>query len=361
MTAVGDRGRTSLGAVLTLLHRDGAASRADLTQATGLNRSTIALIVADLVARGLAVESGALAHGRVGRPSPQVSAAPDAAVLAVNPELDALTVGVVGFGARVLERHRLPARLDAAEAVAAVADLARGRRLLGIGAAVPGLVGPGGTVRWAPHLGWRDVPFAAMLAEATGLPAVAANDAHSAARAEHLFGAGQGHDDLVFLNGGSSGIGGAVIAGGRLLTGTRGFTGEFGHNRVDGLELEQAVGRDRLLAVVGLGPETDEATLGLALASSADPAVTAEIAAQQAVLAQGIANAVNVLDPGVVVLGGFLAALLDDGLRSSVRGLALAQEPEPTRLAAAALAEDRILIGAAEAALAAVLTDPAAV
>jgi len=78
------------------------------------------------------------------------------------------------------------------------------------------------------------------------------------------------------------------------------------------------------------------------------------------VLAQGIANAVNVLDPGVVVLGGFLAALLDDGLRSSVRGLALAQEPDPTRLAAAALAEDRILIGAAEAALAAVLTDPAA-
>ncbi|RII89627.1 ROK family protein, partial [Clavibacter michiganensis] len=118
---------------------------------------------------------------RVGRPSPIVSADPRVVVFAVNPEIDAVTVGLVGLDGVVQERVRrdtdgVPTAAQAAELASTIiaelrADLRATRpdaRVLGIGVAVPGLVRfDGGLVRLAPHIGWVDEPFAALLAEAT--------------------------------------------------------------------------------------------------------------------------------------------------------------------------------------------------
>ena len=82
--------------------------------------------------------------------------------------------------------------------------------------AVPGQVrADDGLVRLAPHLGWVDDPFTARLAARTGLAVAAANDASLGVRAESTFGAGRDIQDVVYLNGGASGIGGGVIVGGR--------------------------------------------------------------------------------------------------------------------------------------------------
>lgn len=47
----------NLSAILTRLHRDGPSSRSSLATATGLNRSTVTILINELIERGLAVES----------------------------------------------------------------------------------------------------------------------------------------------------------------------------------------------------------------------------------------------------------------------------------------------------------------
>ena len=242
-----------------------------------------------------------------------------------------------------------------------------------MGLAVPGLVrAADGLVRNAPHLRWIDEPLRDLVAAATGLPTVVGNDAMLGAIAEHLFGAARGIDDVVYLNGGASGIGGGLIIGGMPVPGAGGYAGEFGQNRPgiasasdrragDGV-LEDEVSRARLLAAVEL-MTADEPTLAEALRASRSVTVAEELARQRRILATALANAVNVLNPSVVVLGGFLAILADhdlDGLTDAVAAQAMPASTEGLSIRTAVLAEDRLLIGAAELAFAELLRDPAA-
>ncbi|WP_341947463.1 ROK family transcriptional regulator [Microbacterium sp. LWH11-1.2] len=355
----------NLARVLRLVHLGGAQSRAQLTTATGLNRSTIADLVAELVNEGWVVERDPDPVGRVGRPSPVVAASPRAVVIAVNPEIDAVEIAAIDLSRTIAVRERIESAtlltaVEVADLVAAVVDRWRDgpladARLVAVGVAVPGLVrAADGLVRNAPHLGWTDAPVRALIAETTGLPTAVGNDASLGALAEHLFGAAQGADDVVYLNGGPSGIGGGIIVHGSPVGGVGGYAGEFGQNRVDPTRsavLEDDVSRARLLAVLGLA-SADDATLAesLAAASDADP-VREECARQRGLLAQAIADAVNILDPSVVVLGGFLAQLeeLDpEGFAADVADRAMAENAEGLRILPASLAADRLLLGAAE-------------
>jgi predicted NBD/HSP70 family sugar kinase len=72
---------------------------------------------------------------------------------------------------------------------------------------------------------------------------------------------------------------------------------------------------------------------------------------------------VNVLNPSLVILGGFLATLAEqdpDALRAAVAAQAMPAAAEDLDLVVAALGEDRLMIGAAEAAFASLLADPLA-
>lgn len=85
-----------------------------------------------------------------------------------------------------------------------------------------------GIVRFAPNLGWHNVPLRAKLEEALALPVIVTNDVRAATYGEWLYGAGQGVDDLVCLFVGT-GVGGGVISGGKLLEGCSNTGGELGH------------------------------------------------------------------------------------------------------------------------------------
>ncbi len=373
--------RRNLSRLLRLAHVEGPLSRASLTEATGLNRSTIADLVGELARAGLVIERPPDPSRRVGRPSPLVVASADVVAVAVNPEVDAVTLGAVGLdrGIRVRERIDVDHLVTPQEVAALVADAVarwhrgplRSARLVGVGLAVPGLVrAADGLVRNAPHLLWRDTPLRELVAETTGLPVAVGNDASLGAVAEHLFGAARGVDDVVYLNGGASGIGGGVIVHGMPVTGAGGYAGEFGQNRpgiaadtdrrvVHGV-LEDEVSRARLLQAVGL-EHADEPTLADALASSDAPGTADEVARQRRILSTALSNAVNVLNPSVVVLGGFLATLAAPdlpGLAAEVAAQAMTANAEDLGIRVASLGEDRLLMGAAEAAFAALLADP---
>lgn len=377
-----DLRRHNLSIILRLVHRNGASSRAELTRLIGLNRSTVGALVAELVDRGLVEERAPDPTRLAGRPSPIVAASDRVVAIAVNPEIDAITVGVVALSGVVHRRIRFatPTSATVAEAVTIVAgivaDLRRdlvGYSIMGIGVAVPGLVrASDGLVRNAPHLGWVDEPLCDLLAAATGLPVVAANDASLGVTAERYFGAGQGMSDLIYLNGGSSGIGGGLVVGGVAAGGRAGYAGKFGHTRVSAGErtdsagiagtLEAEVTRGLLLEVLGLpAGETDADTLERALLASDALAVRAEVNRQLDFLAVALAGAINTLNPQLIVLGGFLGALyaVDPGrLTRAVSALTLGAAFDDVQIGPALLGSNLLLIGAAELAFEALLLDP---
>jgi len=375
--------RHNLSTILRLVHHERALSRSQLTQIMGLNRSTIGALVAELVERDLVTEGEAESTRQVGRPSPVVRPSRTPVGIAVNPEIDAITIGVVGLGGVVLSstRHPLAIIPSAGEAAAITArllddlrpSLAKRHRVVGVGVAVPGQVRESdGLVRLAPHLGWHDEPFAAMVQDATGLPVSADNDAHLGARAESAFGGGRGVRDLLYVNGGASGIGGGVIANGAPLTGADGYAGELGHTMVNPFGaachcgavgcLETEVRRDLLLTVVGLDADS-HASLAGALASAVDPLVTAEVDRQLGLLTVALRNAVNMLNPRLILLGGFLAALQSAApqrLADFGVNRPLAASWESLEIRPAQLGADLLMIGAAELAFEPLFADPAA-
>ena len=371
----------NLSRILTLLHRRGALSRADLTRLTGLNRSTVGTLAAELARLGLAYETEPAPAGRAGRPSPRIHINERVAVLAVHPDVDAVTVGLVGLGGKVHRRVRFgvdrPSVTDTVNITKAVAGsmapaLAELDRLAGIGAAVPGLVDSSdGSVRLAPHLLWEDEPFAELIGSALALPAWAGNDAMLGTLAESTFGAAVGQANVVYLNGSASGIGGGAVVDGVPLSGAAGFAGELGHTlvRSGGLPchcgrrgcLETEVNLGRLLEALGLS-SADPDALEAAMRTADSPRFREAARRQLDFLGDAVVNFVNIFNPQTVLLGGFLGALwaLDpERLRAAVAGGAIGAMGRTVDIRRAALGTDLLLVGAAELAFTSLLADPA--
>lgn len=103
-----------------------------------------------------------------------------------------------------------------------------------IGIASPGPLDPHtGTILATPNIPeWQNFPLTPKLSKHFGVPVYLDNDANMAGLAEWQYGAGKGHQDLVYLTI-STGIGGGVISNGCLLQGFRGMGSELGHMIID--------------------------------------------------------------------------------------------------------------------------------
>ena len=103
-----------------------------------------------------------------------------------------------------------------------------------IGVASPGPLDPHtGTILATPNiLEWQYFPLTTKLSQHFNVPAFLDNDANMAGLAEWQFGAGKGHENIVYLTI-STGIGGGVISQGCLLQGFRGMGAELGHMIID--------------------------------------------------------------------------------------------------------------------------------
>jgi predicted NBD/HSP70 family sugar kinase len=379
-TSTDDVRRRNLSSVLTLVHRNRQLSRADLTRHTGLSRSTTKDLVEELVARGLVEETAAAPASQVGRPSPIVRPGNRVLAVAVTPEVDAVTVGVVGMGGAVLEVVRRPTKRvpTAAETVTLASEAIDGIRrnllpwqtLTAVGVAVPGLVHrKESTVQLAPNLDWHDVAIGHMLSAATDLPVFAANDANAGAIAEHLFGNHHDADHLIYVNGGPSGIGAGFVLAGGLLEGVAGYAGELGHTYVGGNERCHCGSVGCLETEVVQAPvarllDTLDGVAAVATNRS-EPAISGperDVLSRQArQLAIALGNAINMLNPGLIVLGGFLRvfpAYAAAVLREELTRHSMGAPRELVRVVPATLGADTLVIGAAELAFAPVLADP---
>ena len=377
--------RHNLGTLLRHVHGAGQISRAELTTLMGLNRSTIAALVAELeslrvLERATPVEGAR--HG-AGRPSAGVRIASEGPyVIAVDLGVERAVVARVGLGGRVLQRAHapVPSGGEAWQVGASVAALTRRvvadapctAPLVGIGISVPGLVRrTDGLIRLAPNLEWHDVSFGGIVLAALGLdvPMSLANDADLGALAEHRRGAGVGIDDLIYVSG-NVGVGAGVIAGGHRLEGAGGYAGEVGHLRFDpeGQPChcgnrgcwETEVGAHAIAKAIRC-PADKVAQLDEFLDGFGRP--SPELRATGTALGHGLASIVNVFNPRLVVLGGYfrsLYSLVGAEVNAGLADRALPAPLENVTLSMPGLGSDSALLGAAEIALEPLFVDPVA-
>lgn len=250
------------------------------------------------------------------------------------------TVAVVAPGERRWRAHRRafsPPGADARYDIETVHALAR--ELLG--EAQPAAVGVSfggpvdaiaGIVRLSHHVpGWENIPLRDMLEAEFGAPASVDNDANVAALGEHRFGAGQGHDSLLYITV-STGVGGGWILDGQIWHGTEGMAGEIGHTMVDPDGPVCPCGKRGCVERLASGPfiaqrarewletQPDRGQVLRALTGKDLALITAQLVSQAAAqgdtlawqalevaawaLGVSIGNAANLINPQRFVLGG---------------------------------------------------------
>lgn len=351
----------NLSAVLRLVTRRGPVSRADLARETGLNRSTIGALVAELTSFGFVGETYPTVSQGLGRPSAMVAVDDRVVAVAVHVRHDHVTVATVGLGGHVrqsitLPHSKPPAAREAVETVAAVVAGLRqgvdgGGRVVGVGVGIPGSVRQhDGRVEASASLGWSDEPFAVPLAEATGLPVLAAGSSQLAVLAEREHGDHGEEDDVLFLTSDGRETSGGIIAGGRPLRGEHGFAADLGHLPVvpDGEACDcgnrgcLAAELRPLLVQSGL-PHEGDAERCLHLTAAA------------------VVIAMRVLDPALVVLGADLGTLHTRAPRIVESAVAAARrDGEALRVVSASHDLPHVIVGAAELAFHELLDDPGA-
>lgn len=262
------------------------------------------------------------------------------------------------------------------EAALAQAGVERDR-LGGIGIGCPGPLDLNrGVILESPNMGWKDVPLRDILRKRFGCPVVVANDVDAGTYGEYRFGAARNARCVLGVFPGT-GIGGACIYEGRILRGARHSCMEIGHMIVApggalcgcgrrgcletvasrlAIAAEAALaatrGRaPRLLEMAGANiQEIRSGTIAAAIRAG-DKVVKTIVENAARHIGVAVANAVNLVAPDVVVLGGGLVEempeLFVEEVRRSANRCAMASLIEPVKFAAAKLGDDAVVMGAA--------------
>ena len=361
--------------IVDFLRTNGTASRAELARRTGLSRSTVSTLVADLQRRGLVAEkAGQFAgEGQPGRPAALLELDPSAAAaVGIDFDHDKVRVAVSDLSRSVLAEasvahdvdHDSTGALDlAAELVQQVLEQAKLEpdRLLGVGIA---LAGPIDHDKGALHPsavlpGWSEIDAASELERRLDTPAYVDNDANLGALAEVTLGAGRNVRFAAYVSI-SSGIGAGIIVDGRPYRGHRGTAGEIGHVVVDPQGPICRCGNRGCLETLASGPallrlvqasRDEQLTVKkmIDLARDGDAGCMRAIADAGQVVGGVVAWLVNLFSPEMVVIGGDLGEagdLLLDSLREAVRRDALPAAASELKIVAGELGERANLLGA---------------
>jgi predicted NBD/HSP70 family sugar kinase len=225
--------------VFNLIRTRQPISRADLARVSGLQRSTISLIVEDLIHERWVLEgsTGRLPRGR--RPT-FLELNHQRAVIALDIHPAQTTVAVTDLGGRIVAQNVVALPSDPNKAITSI--VAAIRKLItdhsdksfdGVGISLPGRADPQlKKPIFAPNVNWPVQSIKSKIHRATGLRVEIDNVANACALSEVWFGDSDGVQDLVVVNV-SEGIGTGIFSNGRLLRGANGMAGEFGHVEMD--------------------------------------------------------------------------------------------------------------------------------
>ena len=365
--------------MIDALRERGVASRAELARITGLSRSTISTIVADLIEGGLASEREDQAEDQpdgeahAGRPPVMVSLN-SAAGLALGIDFGHrhLRVAVSDLAHTVLAEtwremdvdHSANQGLDAAaEFVNEVLEEAGAdrSRVIGVGMGLPAPIDRAtGAVQAASILpGWVGVDAAAEASRRLGLAVQVENDANLGALAELSWGAARGKSEVAYIKV-SSGIGAGLISGGRLQHGVGGTAGEIGHTllaeggpvcRCGNRGCLETLASSRAIAALLSDSRREPISSQrlLELCAGGDAAAQRLIGDAGRAIGVAVANLCNIINPECVIVSGDLSAagdILLEPMREVVRRNAIPSAVEDLEIVAGVLGERAEMLGA---------------
>jgi predicted NBD/HSP70 family sugar kinase len=348
-------------------------SQREIADTVGSDKSTVSTIVHQFDEAGL-IDRRASAKGGRGRPGESIYLTQAGVFLVgVHFTTDAMRLVAANpdgshLGTYSRPMPATPDRLDQ-EVMEALRKLLKsiGRnidQLLAIGVAVAGLVRHEGTVAHSPNLGWRDVPLRSILERSLPASIHIDNNAHAAAAAEFMFGAGIDGGDFLYIESGS-GVGGALFVDGVIYRGHDGYAGEFGHMKIvphgrlcrcGNVGCLSAYTSDySIMARVRQSGVACETRADLhSLADAGDRVVLETLAEAGSYLGLGLANLVNVFNPPLVILGGGFARLaphLMPTLQKALRDAALPASALDVRIEPSTINTESYPMGGAALAL----------
>lgn len=340
-------------ALVRLVRLEPGLSRVDLARRTGLTKTTVGMLVRELMVEGWLRERAPSDPQGVGRRPLPITVDPDRICL-VGADLGVDYLHVVAcnllgesrFSRRIPFKHKhvnhSAKRLGALIVQAYSALLAEDSRLLGIGVGVPGIVDAReGLLRFAPNLGWTDVRLDDLIgghlreAGYDGVPVTVMNEAKAAALSEYVFGAEPRSGPLVYLSMGM-GLGAGIVLDDQLYLGNDGLAGEVGHTILQRDGPPCACGRRGCAEAFISQWAISRAVTGapqpvLSIEALVERVVRGDAATLRAVYRAGeylgllLQNLANTLNPATVVLGGPLGQLGDPLLQTAVKQMRAAE------------------------------------
>jgi glucokinase-like ROK family protein len=362
----------------------GGISRAELARQMLLTRSAISAIIDDFEHMELVGESetGPTTGGR--RP----------VLLEINPgygyvvgiDMGATHVGLVltDFAAHVLQEIEHPLAVSDGPKTCLtqidgyVNDLLRNlnisvNQISAVGIGVPGpIVAETGEVSSPPIMpGWDEYPISTHLEDLWKVPVSVGNDAELGALGEWAYGAGRGECNLAYIKVGT-GVGAGLLLDGHIYRGTTGSAGEIGHITIqengplctcgnygclEAMAGGHAIAR-KAREAVEMGKRTQLSAIPPEKILAVDVAAAAQrgdLIAQQIVTEAGIylgiavGSLVNLINPGMVVVGGGVSQLGDlllDPIRKTVQERSLNSAAKVVRITSAVLGRRASSMGA---------------
>jgi predicted NBD/HSP70 family sugar kinase len=339
--------------VLDVLLAHGTASQAEIARETGLAAGTVSSIVRELAAAEiLSTVAGA------GRRGTEVRLARGAGVVAaVDFGHSHVAVALGDMRGRVLGEltHRLPPAYDVDKGMGRAGDLLD--RLLSetgtdrsavrnLGMGLPCPISDGIVMSSAIMPAWVGLNARQVAESRLSIQVQLDNDANLGALGEHRRGVGRGHANVVFVKV-SSGVGAGLILDHQLFRGTHGIAGEIGHLTFDEQgPLCRCGSRGCLEAYAATGPaiammasqmpvhepngdDPDRAGIDAVIEAAKHGDVAARRVFEDAGLhlGWGLATITNLLNPGVIAVGGDMSHagdLLLDSARVGLRRHGLA-------------------------------------
>ena len=350
-------------------------SRSELAAAVGLTKSTVSLLVRELIDEGWLAEREVVATGDLGRrPTPLFVDPGRLFLVGGEVGIESVRVVVTTLTGEVVAQAR--STYGAARSVkACIGVLASAmlrackqldgaaQRVIGVGVGLPGGVDEvRGFLHFAPNLHWRDVPVGELLAERlagsalAGVPLFLQNEADVAALGEKEFNPAEAADPLLYVSV-NQGVGAGVIVGDRLLLGRHGLAGEVGHMvlQVDGPKCscgrkgcaEALIGLHAMLPGAVVDDPLSEVQRRLAAGDADTRRAVKRAGASLGVLLQNLAAA---YDPDSIVLGGSAVELGDAFLQPALNTLndyAAAAGLSPPTVRVSCFGADAVAVGAA--------------
>jgi len=357
--------------VLAILLADGVGTmtQTDLARETGLAAGTVSSIVRDLAA--LDIVTTVPGSGRRATTVRMGRGAGLAAGIDFGHRHLAVVLGDMSGEVIGETRERIDATLDPEVGLRRAGDLLD--RLLErsgavrsdvrtIGMGLPAPLTDGVVLTSAILPAWEGVNVRDAASKALGGVVLIENDANLGALAEHRRGLGRGHDDVVFVKV-SSGVGAGLILRGTIFHGTGGTAGEIGHLTLDDQgPLCRCGSRGCLEAYAASGTALAMMAQQLPHAGIDDIIKAAEAGNVSALrvfedaglhLGWGLAAVTNLVNPGVILVGGDMSHagdLLLDAARLGMRRHVLAGAAS-TPVLVASLGDRASMIGALQLAI----------